>query len=563
MDSRVPPSSESVTIPVDLATPDWELKTTVTIPTGPTRLRQMLPLVQVLSDRVVDVTTQTLEAHGHKISCQKGCGACCRTLVPISEVEARHIHDLVEELPERRRAEIRGRFAQARQRLQQAGLLDSLLRPETWTDEVFLSLATRYFELQIPCPFLEEESCSIHPQRPVTCREYLVTSPAENCSHPTPETIERVHLPVRIFNAIARFDVPRSRPFLESWVPLIVASEWSEAHPGEPPSRPGPELLRELLHHMRHQADGSDFSPLSSNAGKPLSDKPNDIAKQQPAANALFSPRPRPHQEILEPITLPDVSTETGTVTATVTLSSPDWDLRSKITIPAGPTRLRQMLPLVQVLADRVVDAAVETEESQGRKISCSKGCGACCRQLVPIAEVEARFIRDLIERLPEARRAEVRARFAAARRRLGEAGILEQLLHPEAWPEGENREFGLEYFRLGIPCPFLEEESCSIHPDRPIACREYLVTSPAQNCAQPTPDTVHCVKLPFKIWTALGRVDEPRTPSRFIRWVPLIVAPEWADTHPDEPAPRPGPELLQNLFNEMTHSNKNNDRTS
>jgi Fe-S-cluster containining protein len=221
------------------------------------------------------------------------------------------------------------------------------------------------------------------------------------------------------------------------------------------------------------------------------------------------------------------------------------------------------MLPLVQVLADRVVDAAVETEESQGRKISCTKGCGACCRQLVPIAEVEARFIRDLIERLPEPRRSEIRARFAAARRRLDEAGIFEKLLHPEVWPEGENREFGLEYFRLSIPCPFLEAESCSIHPDRPIACREYLVTSPAQNCAQPTPDTVHCVKLPFKIWTALGRVDEPRTPSRFIRWVPLIVAPEWADTHPDEPAPRPGPELLQNLFNEMTHSNKNNDRTS
>jgi Fe-S-cluster containining protein len=210
------------------------------------------------------------------------------------------------------------------------------------------------------------------------------------------------------------------------------------------------------------------------------------------------------------------------------------------------------MLPLVQVLADRVVDAATETEESQGRKISCTKGCGACCRQFVPIAEVEARYIRDLIERLPEPRRTEVRGRFAAARRRLDEAGILEKLLHPEAWPEGSHREFGLEYFRLGIPCPFLEDESCSIHPDRPIACREYLVTSPAENCAKPTAETVRCVKLPYKIWTALGRVDELRESSRFIHWVPLIVAPEWAEVHPDEPAPMSGPELLQKLLNEM-----------
>ena len=100
MDSASSPTPDTVTIPVDLETPDWDLKTKVTVPAGPTRLRQMLPLVQVLSDRVVDATTQTLEAHGRKISCKKGCGACCRTLVPISEVESRHIPDLVEALPE-------------------------------------------------------------------------------------------------------------------------------------------------------------------------------------------------------------------------------------------------------------------------------------------------------------------------------------------------------------------------------------------------------------------------------------------------------------------------------
>ncbi len=43
-------------------------------------------------------------------------------------------------------------------------------------------------------------------------------------------------------------------------------------------------------------------------------------------------------------------------------------------------------------------------------------------------------------------------------------------------------------YFHLGIACPFLEDESCSIHADRPISCREYLVTSPAVNCADPKP---------------------------------------------------------------------------
>ena len=253
MSTPAPKSPDSVTIQVDLATPEWKMRTTVTVPAGPTRLRQMLPLVQALSDRVVDATSQAVEAHGHKISCRKGCGACCRHLVAISETESRHIRDLVEKLPEPRRSEIRNRFAQARQRLQDDGLLKSLLCPEEWTDKKYLSTANRYFQLQIPCPFLEDESCSIHSERPITCREYLVTSPAENCSHPTPETIQRVRLPVRIFNAIAQFEVPASRPFLESWVPLILAPEWADSHPDQSSSRPGPELLRELLEHMKNQ----------------------------------------------------------------------------------------------------------------------------------------------------------------------------------------------------------------------------------------------------------------------------------------------------------------------
>ncbi len=240
-------------------------------------------------------------------------------------------------------------------------------------------------------------------------------------------------------------------------------------------------------------------------------------------------------------------------VTVSVTLSGPDWQLQTKMSVPKGPTQLSQLLPLVQSFADAVVDSAVKAIEEQGQKISCKKGCGACCRQLVPIAPAEARHIRDLVNELPEPRRTEIRARFAEARRRLEEAGLLEKLLHADQWADGEGQSFGLKYFQQGIPCPFLEEESCSIYADRPIACREYLVTSPAENCARPTAEVVQCVKLPLKMWTAVARFDKVPLSARFIHWVPLVLAPEWAEAHPDEPPPRPGLELLQELFDHLT----------
>jgi Fe-S-cluster containining protein len=242
------------------------------------------------------------------------------------------------------------------------------------------------------------------------------------------------------------------------------------------------------------------------------------------------------------------------TITANAVLNLGTARVRVSMTVPKRPVALGDLLPILRSLAGAIVDQAVATETAEGKTISCRKGCGACCRQIVPLTEIEARQIRDLVEALPEPRGTEVRNRFAAARRRLEESGLIEKLVHPERFSDDElrHRDLGLDYFRLGIACPFLEEESCSIHPERPIACREYLVTSDARHCAEPSLETVQVVPLPGKVSTAvtLIGVDAAR---RFTRWVPLILALEWAETHPDELPPRPGPDWLRDLFFRLT----------
>src|SRR3546814_20568883 len=58
-------------------------------------------------------------------------------------------------------------------------------------------------------------------------------------------------------------------------------------------------------------------------------------------------------------------------------------------------------------------------------------------------------------------------------------------------------RALGLDYFRAGVACTFLVDESCGIYAVRPMKCRAYLVTSHAANSADPTPDGVRMVGLP------------------------------------------------------------------
>ncbi len=205
------------------------------------------------------------------------------------------------------------------------------------------------------------------------------------------------------------------------------------------------------------------------------------------------------------------------------------------------------LLPIYQQMTDAFVELAIDRAQAEGRKISCQAGCGACCRQLVPISEIEARQLDDLIAALPEPRQEVIRRRFEQAHLTLQQANWLEPLQDPERFSDQTLSELGPAYLQLGIPCPFLDEESCSIHPDRPLACREYLVTSPAANCARPTPDSIHQVPLPAKMSAAVIRLSQ-QTSARLIPYVPLILALDWVSCHPDEMLPRTGPQIVQSL---------------
>jgi hypothetical protein len=57
-------------------------------------------------------------------------------------------------------------------------------------------------------------------------------------------------------------------------------------------------------------------------------------------------------------------------------------------------------------------------------------------------------------------------------------------------------------------------------------------------------------------VWIALARLDEDPA-RRFIPWVPLSLAPEWAASHPEEPATRTGPELLGLVLQKLSQKKR------
>lgn len=246
----------------------------------------------------------------------------------------------------------------------------------------------------------------------------------------------------------------------------------------------------------------------------------------------------------------PENSTEFFNATAELVISG--RKIRLEMRVPAGPTRLAELLPLFRYLTDSFVEFSVENAQAQGLTVSCKKGCGVCCRQLVPISGIEARQLRDMVEELPEPRKSTILARFEDARRHLEQGGLLEKLREPRQFQAEEVIPFGMDYFHQRIACPFLEDESCSIHPERPLACREYLVVSPAEHCAEPTVESVHGVELVLYTARTIRGVEAERG-GHATPWVPMILALEWADAHPDETPLQPGPEWVREVFSRLT----------
>lgn len=204
--------------------------------------------------------------------------------------------------------------------------------------------------------------------------------------------------------------------------------------------------------------------------------------------------------------------------------------------VPTGRARLDELLPALRAIDDRLIDAAVARHEAAGERISCAKGCSACCRrQPVPVSPPEAFALHRLVDALPEPRRSAVRAAFAAAVERLRAVGLYDAYMRREA---KITREEALaivrRYKALTLACPFLVDDACSIYAERPFVCRQYLVTSPPALCEQPLDNPVRPIGTPAPFATAMLSAGETLS-GHAQHTVPLVLALAYAQEHRDE----------------------------
>jgi len=221
-----------------------------------------------------------------------------------------------------------------------------------------------------------------------------------------------------------------------------------------------------------------------------------------------------------------------------IALNTPAGRLTTTLDVPTGFVPITAIVPVARRLGEEALRLEEHQARESGRSISCRMGCAACCRMLVPLSPPEAFALRGYVEQLPTERRAAILQRVADSQSILRSRGLLNRLWAiadaTRAISDEELDPVNRDYYALRQPCPFLEDEVCAIYEARPAACRELLVTSPAELCDDLANNPVTPLPVSLRIGTVLGLLWGALTNSS-PRLIPLPLALEWAEGHDKE----------------------------
>jgi Fe-S-cluster containining protein len=239
-----------------------------------------------------------------------------------------------------------------------------------------------------------------------------------------------------------------------------------------------------------------------------------------------------------------------------IALNTPAGRVNTVLDVPTGFVPITSIVPLTRRLGEEMLKLEEHRSHETGESISCRMGCAACCRMLVPLSPPEAFALQEYVEQLPEDRQATLRRKIEQSKATLASHDLLVRLEEvadaTTPIPDEELEPINRAYYALRHPCPFLDQEMCSIYEARPAACRELLVTSPAQLCDNLVENPVRPLSVPVRIGTVLGLLWAGLA-GNSPRLIPLPLALDWASRHRDVSVRRwAGSHLIDQMLDKM-----------
>lgn len=193
------------------------------------RLSDIAPLAREISSKLAMATLDRRGVRGECVSCREGCSACCSYLVPLSVPEAFHVAEELRIMP-----------ASESRTLMQSSLdtariiLDRMPNDFDRDDSATVNdgirserLSDWYAGLALACPFLSAGVCVLYEQRPIACREHMVTSSPVSCDVASRKEPDVVEMPVSVLECLGQLTAELEQSDVEA-VMLPLALPWAQ-----------------------------------------------------------------------------------------------------------------------------------------------------------------------------------------------------------------------------------------------------------------------------------------------------------------------------------------------
>jgi len=226
LDSNYPCDTEIISFELDVGGKTVQFR--IDVAAKQATLADIVPLARRLSTKLAILFLERLRENGQSIPCCKGCSACCSYLIPLSVPEVFRLREELLAMPPSKSSRILKSCVIAAKRILQKSPEDldanKLTKNNlTQTDEI----SKWYASLKLTCPFLSDSLCVLYEQRPLACREHIVTGSNFFCQSDHRDEPNVVPMPVSVLDALGQLTAELEDLNIEA-VMLPLAFAWAQ-----------------------------------------------------------------------------------------------------------------------------------------------------------------------------------------------------------------------------------------------------------------------------------------------------------------------------------------------
>jgi len=188
-------------------------------------LADIVPVARMISTKLALFVLDKLGKDGESVPCRKGCSACCNYLIPLSVPEVFCLRrEMLAMPPTRTGVILKSCLAASKDILEKKFNINKLTKNGQFQKE---RLSRWYAGLKMSCPFLSDGLCALYEQRPIACREHIVTSLPSSCEIKKTNDPEVVCMPISVLDVLGQFAADLEQIAIQA-VMLPLALPWAQ-----------------------------------------------------------------------------------------------------------------------------------------------------------------------------------------------------------------------------------------------------------------------------------------------------------------------------------------------